>query len=114
MQAARAVPARRPAAAGEYTTVDSPASFASFAMPDTVTDIPREHVLTTAAVASGPASGSGRAVPHQAKVSDVLPMLLEADIAVDVVDDDGVVLGSVDRTRVAALLASPRAGGAVR
>ena len=103
---------------GEFDQIGTPdqlvLSPATDYVREFVTDIPREHVLTAAAVASGPASGSGRVVPHLAKVSDVLPMLLEADIAVDVVDDDGVVLGSVDRSRVAALLASPRSGGAVR
>ena len=73
-----------------------------------VTDVPREHVLTAAAVADGPVSGSGRTVDHHAKVSDVLPMLLEADVPVDVIGPDGAPVGSVDRQRVAALLGARR------
>ena len=73
-----------------------------------VTDIPRERVLTAASVAHGAASGSGRTVPSWAKVSDLLPMLLDSEIPVDVLDDDGHVLGSVNRQRVAEMLGEVR------
>jgi glycine betaine/proline transport system ATP-binding protein len=103
---------------GEFDQIGTPdqlvLSPATDYVREFVTDIPREHVLTAGAVASGPASGSGRSVSHGTKVSDVLPMLLEADVPVDVLDDDGSVVGSVDRNRVAALLTNARTGGASR
>jgi glycine betaine/proline transport system ATP-binding protein len=73
-----------------------------------VTDVPREHVLTAAAVAHGPVSGSGRTVDQHAKVSDVLPMLLQADVPVDVIGADGTPVGSIDRQHVAELLGARR------
>ena len=73
-----------------------------------VKDIPRERVLPVSSVASGPPRGTGRTISADAKVADVLPMLLADDAAVDVVGADGVI-GSVDRDAVAAMFGAVRA-----
>jgi len=73
-----------------------------------VTDIPRERVLTAAAVAHGVPTGSGRTVSSRAKVSELLPMLLHSDVPIDVLDDDGRAIGYVDRRQVAEMLGELR------
>lgn len=74
-----------------------------------VTDVPRERVLRTRSVmASGPGGAPGRRIGAGAYVSEVLPMLVDDDRPVDVVGDDGVVVGHVDRAKVASVLAEVR------
>jgi glycine betaine/proline transport system ATP-binding protein len=73
-----------------------------------ITDIPRERVLTAASVATGAPSGSGRTVASTALVATVLPMLLDADTPVDVIDSRGVAIGSIDRHAVSNVLGGVR------
>jgi glycine betaine/proline transport system ATP-binding protein len=69
-----------------------------------VTDIPRERVLTAASVSTGTPSGSGRTVASTALVATLLPMLLDADTPIDVIDPSGVAIGSIDRHAVSNVL----------
>ena len=76
-----------------------------------VTDVPRERVLRARSVmASGPGSSPDRRVSASARVAEVLPMLVDDDRSVDVVGDDGTVIGHVDRGKVASVLAEVRHG----
>jgi glycine betaine/proline transport system ATP-binding protein len=73
-----------------------------------ITDIPRERVLTAASVAAGAPSGSGRTVASTVLVATVLPMLLDADTPIDVIDPNGVAIGSIDRLAVSNVLGGVR------
>jgi hypothetical protein len=73
-----------------------------------VTDVPRERVLTVGSVASPTPTGSAHTVHRSAVVADVLPSLLSSDAAIDVVDDTGRAIGSIDRDRVAEILGRVR------
>jgi glycine betaine/proline transport system ATP-binding protein len=73
-----------------------------------ITDIPRERVLTAARVATDATSGSGRTVASTALVASVLPMLLDAETPIDVIDPSGVAIGSIDRRAVSNLLGGVR------
>ncbi len=93
---------------GEFDQIGTPEELilspATDYVREFVTDIPRERVLTAASVARGGSSGSGRVVAGSAKVAELLPMLLEADVPLDVIGADGQVIGCVDRQVVAGVL----------
>lgn len=68
-------------------------------------DIPRAKVLTVRSVALvGQEHIGGRSVRAASLVERVIPMLLERDEPINVVDDDGAVIGIVNRSSVAKLL----------
>lgn len=69
-------------------------------------DVPKSQVLTVRTVMGPVIGGSRRRVGTTDKVASVVPMLLAEDGVggIDVVDADGVVVGSVDRAKVLALL----------
>ncbi len=69
-----------------------------------VTDVPRERVLTAATVARGAAAHSGRSTAGSTRIAELLPMLLDSDLPIDVTDDKGTVIGSVDRQVVADIM----------
>ena len=97
---------------GEFDQIGTPEELvlqpATDYVREFVTDIPRERVLTAGRIAAGGGSGSARTVGAATLVADVLPMLLESDLPVDVVDDHGVTLGAIDRSTVADLLRNGR------
>jgi len=70
-------------------------------------DIPRAKVLSvrSVAVAGNPVSG-GRTVPASARIETVIPMLLERDEAISIIDESGVAIGVVNRQSVASMLQS--------
>ena len=99
---------------GELDQIGTPADLvlspATDYVREFVTDIPRDRVLTVATVTTGAASGSGRAVAASTLIADVIPMLLADASAIDVLDADGLPLGSVDRDAVATVLRGVRSG----
>ncbi len=68
-------------------------------------DIPRAKVLSvrSVAVTGNPVSG-GRSVPASARIETVIPMLLERDEAISIIDDSGHAIGVVNRQSVASML----------
>jgi glycine betaine/proline transport system ATP-binding protein len=68
-------------------------------------DVPRAKVLSVRSVAipGSPVSG-GRTVESSAKIEAVIPMLLERDEAISIVDKHGQTIGIVNRDSVAAML----------
>ena len=68
-------------------------------------DIPRAKVLSvrSVAVAGNPVSG-GRTVPASARIETVIPMLLERDEAISIIDESGNAIGVVNRQSVASML----------
>ncbi len=70
-----------------------------------VNDVPRAKVLSvkTVTVDGQPVSG-GRTVVSTAKIETIIPMLLEHDEPITVVDADNHVIGVVNRHSVAAIL----------
>ena len=68
-------------------------------------DIPRAKVLSvrSVAVAGNPVSG-GRSVPTSARIETVIPMLLERDEAISIIDESGKAIGVVNRQSVASML----------
>ena len=70
-----------------------------------VNDVPRAKVLSvkTVTVAGQPVSG-GRTVVSTAKIETIIPMLLDRDEHITVVDSNNVVIGIVSRQSVASIL----------
>ena len=68
-------------------------------------DIPRAKVLSvrSVAVAGNPVSG-GRTVPASARIETVIPILLERDEAISIIDESGKAIGIVNRYSVASML----------
>jgi glycine betaine/proline transport system ATP-binding protein len=72
-----------------------------------VNDVPRAKVLSVRSVAIKTAAPSGaRSVQASSKIETVIPMLLERDEPIAVVNDDGSHLGIVDRSSIAAILSA--------
>jgi CBS-domain-containing membrane protein len=64
-------------------------------------------VLSVRSVAIKTAAPSGaRSVQASSKIETVIPMLLERDEPIAVVNDDGSHLGIVDRSSIAAILSA--------
>jgi predicted transcriptional regulator len=70
-----------------------------------VNDVPRAKVLSvkTVTVYGQPVDG-GRTVVSTAKIETIIPMLLERDEPITVVDANNQVIGVVNRHSVAAIL----------
>ena len=70
-----------------------------------VNDVPRAKVLSvkTVTVAGQPVAG-GRVVTSTAKIETIIPMLLERDEHITVVDASNVIIGIVSRQSVASIL----------
>ncbi len=104
---------------GEFVQVGTPEQIVSSPADDYVRefteDAPKTKVITVGAVMrtlDGEAP-PGESVSLDTVLDDVLPRLLANPEALGVADDQGNVVGAVDRERVAALLgARPRAGEA--
>lgn len=94
---------------GSFDQVGTPEEIVTNPATDYVreftTDIPRAKVLTIRSVTVvGSANPGGRSVPADARVERVIPMLLDSDEAINVVDATGRTLGVVNRSSVAKLL----------
>ena len=72
-----------------------------------VNDVPRAKVLSVRSVAINAAAPSGaRSVQASSKIEAVIPMLLDRDEPIAVINDDGSPLGIVDRSSIAAILSA--------
>ena len=72
-----------------------------------VNDVPRAKVLSVRSVAvAAPAPSGARSVRASSKIETVIPMLLDRDEPIAVLDDDGSHLGIVDRSSIAAILSA--------
>jgi glycine betaine/proline transport system ATP-binding protein len=70
-----------------------------------VNDVPRAKVLSVGSVTvSGTAPEGARTVSASARIETIIPMLLENDQAIRVVDANGVAIGVVNRHNVASML----------
>jgi glycine betaine/proline transport system ATP-binding protein len=70
-----------------------------------VNDVPRAKVLSVKTVTvDGQPSVGGRTVVSTAKIETIIPMLLERDETITVVDANNHVIGVVNRQSVAAIL----------
>lgn len=94
---------------GAFDQVGTPeeivASPATPYVKEFVNDVPRAKVLSVRSVArTGSAPTGARSVPASRKIETVIPMLLERDEPIAVIDDDGTPLGIVDRAGIASIL----------
>ena len=70
-----------------------------------VNDVPRAKVLSVGSVTgSGSAPEGARTVSASSRIETIIPMLLENDQAIRVVDGNGVAIGVVNRHNVASML----------
>lgn len=72
--------------------------------------IPRSKVLTAGGLMTKGGTGSGRPIPHSARIADVAERIITADNPVPVTDNDGNIIGSIDRLTVAKVLFGAGAG----
>ena len=72
-----------------------------------VRDVPRSHVVAVSSVMNPPTirSRTPAACRWTTKVRDVVPYVTATDLPVNVVDDEGVVVGSIDRVAVLSVIA---------
>lgn len=94
---------------GSFDQVGTPEEIVTNPATDYVreftTDIPRAKVLAVRSVTvTGSAEFGSRSVPADARVEHVIPMLLDNDEPINVIDDDGITIGVVNRSSVAKLL----------
>jgi glycine betaine/proline transport system ATP-binding protein len=96
---------------GEFDQVGTPEEIVANPATDYVreftTDVPRAKVLRARALAT-PGGPAPRTVQADALLETVIPMLLDRDEPVGVVDSDGRSLGVIDRRAVAGILAAER------
>jgi glycine betaine/proline transport system ATP-binding protein len=70
-----------------------------------VNDVPRAKVLSVGSVTvSGTAPEGARSVSASSRIETIIPMLLDNDEAIRVVDDSGATIGVVNRRNVASML----------
>jgi glycine betaine/proline transport system ATP-binding protein len=70
-----------------------------------VNDVPRAKVLSVGSVTvSGTAPEGARSVSASSRIEMIIPMLLDNDEAIRVVDDSGATIGVVNRRNVASML----------
>ncbi len=72
--------------------------------------IPRSKVLTVAAVTDAELAGSGEPIAAGARVADVAEQIIAADGPIPVADEDGKIIGAVDRVAVAKVIFGSGAG----
>jgi len=96
---------------GQFDQVGTPEEIVSNPATDYVreftTDVPRAKVLRARALAA-PGEATTRTVQADAVLESVIPLLLEHDEPVGVMDADGRSLGVIDRKAVATILAADR------
>ncbi|HEX7100887.1 MAG TPA: glycine betaine/L-proline ABC transporter ATP-binding protein [Acidimicrobiia bacterium] len=97
---------------GSFDQIGTPAELIANPATDYVReftkDVPKQKVVTAGAVATAPASQAvnGRRVAATDTIEQILPALLDDPSPISVVDDEGRVLGCVDREAVIKMLAS--------
>jgi glycine betaine/proline transport system ATP-binding protein len=70
-----------------------------------VNDVPRAKVLSIGSVTvPGTTPEGARSVSASSRIETIIPMLLDTDEAIRVVDDNGTTIGVVNRSNVAAML----------
>ena len=70
-----------------------------------VNDVPRAKVLSVRSVTvAGSAPHGARTVHASSRIETIIPMLLERDEPISVIDDSGTAIGIVNRSNVAAML----------
>jgi glycine betaine/proline transport system ATP-binding protein len=70
-----------------------------------VNDVPRAKVLSVRSVTvSGSAPHGARTVRDDARIETIIPMLLERDEPISVIDNTGSAIGIVNRSNVASML----------
>lgn len=70
-----------------------------------VNDVPRAKVLSVGSVTvSGAAPEGARTVSASSRIETIIPMLLDSDEAIRVVNDNGTTIGVVNRHNVASML----------
>ena len=94
---------------GSYDQVGTPEEIVSNpATPyvrEFVNDVPRAKVLSVGTVTvSGTAPEGARTVSTSSRIETIIPMLLDNDEAIRVVDDHGTAIGVVNRHNVASML----------
>mgnify|MGYP001598768104 FL=1 len=94
---------------GSFDQVGTPEEIVTNPATDYVreftTDIPRAKVLSVRSVMVANAeTKGGRSVRADARIEEVIPMLLDSEEPINVVDDEGTTIGGVDRSSVAKLL----------
>lgn len=96
---------------GEFDQVGTPEEIVANPATDYVreftTDVPRAKVLRARSLAT-PGGPAPRTVQADVLLETVIPMLLDRDEPVGVVDADGRSLGIIDRRAVAGILAAER------
>ncbi len=66
--------------------------------------VPRNKVMTVGAVMSAGANGTGEGVSQSATIEQVAAQIVKAETPVNVVDDAGNIVGSIDREAVIQIL----------
>jgi glycine betaine/proline transport system ATP-binding protein len=70
-----------------------------------VNDVPRAKVLSVRSVTeNGSAPSGARSVRDTARIETIIPMLLERDEPISVIDASGTAIGIVNRNNVASML----------
>jgi len=70
-----------------------------------VNDVPRAKVLSVRSVTvAGSAPNGARTVRDDARIETIIPMLLERDEPISVIDNTGTAIGIVNRSNVASML----------
>jgi len=97
---------------GSFDQIGTPAELIADPATDYVReftkDVPKQKVVTAGTVATGPKSetANGRKVAATDTIEKILPALLDDPSPIDVVDDEGRVIGCVDREAVIQMLAT--------
>ena len=66
--------------------------------------IPRSKVLTVGGVMIAGASGDGEPIPQSTRVSDVAERIIASDAPIPISDENGQIVGAIDRKAVARVL----------
>lgn len=94
---------------GRFVQVGTPAEVVAFPADDYVRnfvrDVPRSHVVAVEAVMGPPAAQHGGSVPADTTIRDVMRVMLDTELPVAVTNDDGQVIGSIDRAAALAVVA---------
>lgn len=94
---------------GSFDQVGTPEEIVTNPATDYVreftTDIPRAKVLPVRSVMVANAGTTGvRSIRADARIDQVIPMLLDSEEPINVIDSDGTIIGGVSRSDVAKLL----------
>jgi glycine betaine/proline transport system ATP-binding protein len=93
---------------GEIIQIATPEELVMHPATDYVAEftrhIPRSKVLTVGGVMTAGAEGRGKPIPQSTRVSQVAEQIITADAAVPVSNDDGQIIGAIDRAAVAHIL----------